>query len=315
MASRALVPSSTAPLHARGGPARGGRGRRAPTVTATQSGTKTRAFPGVTPGRQFNSLANAVNAGLVRGCPPFPDGVDLFGFFNDIKQTEAQRYADVEITHGRVAMLAALGFLVGEQVEGSSFLFDASITGPAIDHFQQVPPIAWGLIGAAIFVIESSRVQYAWQNPFAADKLFLLKPEYVPGDYGFDPLNLAGGRDEKWLNDMKLRELNNGRVAMVAISGMVAQELVDGLNLLPADFVLGRGGPTALEELQRRCADTADEAACAKAFEAAERAGAVPTQFLGALVPAADALRALSSSEVLETVANAVERHCAGCGA
>ena len=128
-------------------------------------------------------------------------------------------------------------------------------------------------------------------------------------------MDLTLGRDEKWLNDMKLRELNNGRVAMVAISGMVAQELVDGLNLLPADFVLGRGGPTALEELQRRCADTADEAACAKAFEAAERAGAVPTQFLGALVPAADALRALSSSEVLETVANAVERHCAGCGA
>jgi hypothetical protein len=34
----------------------------------------------------------------------------------------------VEITHGRVAMLAALGFLVGEQVEGSSFLFDAEVT-------------------------------------------------------------------------------------------------------------------------------------------------------------------------------------------
>ena len=78
MASRALVPSSAAPLRARRGSPQGGRGRRAPTVTATQSGTKTRASPGVTPGRQFNSLANAVNAGLVRGCPPFPVGVDLF---------------------------------------------------------------------------------------------------------------------------------------------------------------------------------------------------------------------------------------------
>ena len=239
----------------------------------------------VTAGRQFNRLQDAVRAGLVQGCPPFPEGIDAFGFFNDIQQTEAQRYADVEITHGRVAMLAALGFLVGEAVEGSSFLFDASITGPAIDHFQQVPPIAWGLIGAAIFVIESSRVQYAWQDPFQADKLFLLKPEYVPGDYGFDPLGLSAGKSEAWLDDMKLKELNNGRVAMVAISGMVAQELVDGLNLLPADFVLGQGGPEALKSLQERCANTADEAACAKAFEEAERAAVFAGSTLGAIHP------------------------------
>ena len=70
------------------------------------------------PGARYDDLQSAVNAGLVVGCPPFIDGIDVFGFFNDIKQTEAQRYADVEITHGRVAMLAALGFLVGEQVEG-----------------------------------------------------------------------------------------------------------------------------------------------------------------------------------------------------
>ena len=272
MASRALVPSSTAPLRARIGPPQGGRGRRAPTVAATQSNTKTRASPGVTPGGSFNSLSDAVNAGLVRGCPPFPDGVDLFGFFNDIKQTEAQRYADVEITHGRVAMLAALGFLVGEQVEGSSFLFDAQITGPAIDHFQQVPGIAWGLIGAAIFVTEASRVQIAWQDPFMASELFLLKPDHVPGDYGFDPLGLAFGKDDEWLDDMKMKELNNGRVAMIAISGMVAQELVQRVNLLPADYVAGVGGPDALRQMEQSCANAANEAACAEAFAAAEKA-------------------------------------------
>ena len=32
-----------------------------------------------------------------------------------------------------------------------------------------------------------------------------------------------------------------GRVAMIAISGMVAQELVNGLNILPADEVLEEG--------------------------------------------------------------------------
>ena len=129
--------------------------------------------------------------------------------------------------------LAALGFLVGEQVEGSSFLFDSNVTGPAINHFQQVPGLFWGLLGAAIFTVEASRVQYAWQNPFDAEKLFLLKDDYTPGDYNFDPLKLSKGKDEAWLNDMKLKEINNVRVAMVAISGMIAQELVNGLNLIP----------------------------------------------------------------------------------
>jgi hypothetical protein len=74
---------------------------------------------------------------------------------------------------------------------------------------------------------------------------------------------------------MKMRELNNGRVAMIAISGMVAQELVQRVNLLPADFVAGVGGPEALRALEERCADTANEAACAEAFAAAEKAGVV----------------------------------------
>lgn len=222
--------------------------------------------------KTYANIQEATAAGLVQGVAPFPEGVDLFKFFNGITEAEAKRYADVEITHGRVCMLAALGFLVGEQVEGSSFLFDANVTGPAINHFQQVPATFWGLLGAVVFVVESGRVQIAWQNPFEADKLFLLKNEYTPGDYEFDPLNLAKGKDEAWLSDMKLKELNNGRVAMIAISGMVAQELVNGLNLLPADEVLEMGKSGALELMEKQCAGAPDEAACAKAFEAAERA-------------------------------------------
>jgi hypothetical protein len=225
-----------------------------------------------TGGKKYADIKAATKAGIVAGVAPFPEGVDVFGFFNDIDEREAQRYADVEITHGRVAMLASLGFLVGEQVEGSSFLFDAEITGPAIDHFQQVPALFWGILGAAIFTSEATRVQFAWQNPFEADKLFLLKDDFTPGDYKFDPLGLSAGKDVEWLNDMKLKELNNGRVAMIAISGMVAQELVNGINLIPADEVLEMGKNGAFKAMEQQCTGAVDEAACAKAFEAAERA-------------------------------------------
>ena len=53
---------------------------------------------------------------------------DPLGFAAKADEKTLKRYREAEVTHGRVAMLAVLGFLVGEAVEGSSFLFDAQIT-------------------------------------------------------------------------------------------------------------------------------------------------------------------------------------------
>jgi len=223
-------------------------------------------------GTKFTDVKAAVKAGALTGIAPFEEGIDLFGFCNGVDAKDLQRFKEAELTHGRVAMLASLGFVVGEQVEGSSFLFDSQITGPAIDHFQQVPGLFWGLIGAIIFAAESTRVQKAWANPFDAEKLFLLKDDYVPGELDFDPLGLGKGKSADEIAELKLKEINNGRLAMIAISGMVAQELVNGLNLIPADEVLEMGKASALIEMERECTGAIDEAACAKAFEAGERA-------------------------------------------
>lgn len=57
---------------------------------------------------------------------------DPAGFLNTAKDVnEVRRWREAEITHGRVAMLAALGFVVGEQLEDfPAFMnFDGSITG------------------------------------------------------------------------------------------------------------------------------------------------------------------------------------------
>ncbi|MEC8280291.1 MAG: chlorophyll a-b binding domain-containing protein [Verrucomicrobiota bacterium] len=55
-----------------------------------------------------------------------------------------------------------------------------------------------------------------------------------PGDFGFDPLGLKP-TDPAELLEMQNKELNNGRLAMIAIAGFFAQELIDG-KIIAADI-------------------------------------------------------------------------------
>jgi hypothetical protein len=146
---------------------------------------------------------------------------------SDTDEATLKRYREAEVTHGRVAMLAVVGFLVGEKVEGSSFLFDSQITGPAINHLAQVPPIFFAALSLAIGAAELKRATIGFVEP---DKqVFTLREGYAPGDIGFDPLGL---KDKFDIKTIQTKELQNGRLAMLAIAGFVAQELVDGKGIL-----------------------------------------------------------------------------------
>ena len=144
-----------------------------------------------------------------------------------------KRYREAELTHGRVAMLAAVGFLVGEAVQGFSFLFDSSIQGPAISHLAQVPAPFWVLLTIAIGASEQTRAEIGWVDPkdVPVGKAGLLKADYTPGDIGFDPLGLKPA-DAEELIIMQTKELQNGRLAMLAAAGFMAQELADGKGIL-----------------------------------------------------------------------------------
>jgi hypothetical protein len=130
-------------------------------------------------------------------------------------------------------MLAAVGFLVGEKVEGSSFLFDASIHGPAINHLPQVPVPFWAVLAAAIARLEVDRAKIGWVPPkdVPVDKPGLLRTEYIPGNLGFDPLGLKP-TDPEAFKIMQTKELQNGRLGMLAAAGFMAQELVDGKGII-----------------------------------------------------------------------------------
>ena len=63
---------------------------------------------------------------------------------------------------------------------------------------------------------------FVFESPFDG-KWWTLKSEHTPGDYSFDPAGLKP-TDAIELKDMQTKELNNGRLAMIAIAGMVGRE-------------------------------------------------------------------------------------------
>jgi hypothetical protein len=158
---------------------------------------------------------------------------DPWGLADKATPALLARYREAEIAHGRVAMLASVGFLVGEKVEGTSFIFDAQISGPAITHIAQVPEGFWAILIAFIGAYEAQRANDGWVDPAdcPVDQPGLLREDYSPGDLNFDPLGFLPDNEEDFLT-LKTKELQNGRLAMLAAAGFLAQEAVDGQGIL-----------------------------------------------------------------------------------
>ena len=86
--------------------------------------------------------------------------------------------------------------------------------------------IFWVPLLLAIGIAETYRVAVGWNDP-TSSQFYSLRDDYEPGNLGFDPLGLLP-EDEQEQYDMKTKEINNGRLAMIAVAGFVAQELRDG---------------------------------------------------------------------------------------
>jgi hypothetical protein len=153
---------------------------------------------------------------------------DPLGFSTTVDAGKLLFYREVELKHGRVAMLAALGILVGEQFHP---LFGGDIDVPAAFAFQQTPLESfWPAVVAAIAIPEIYSV-FSFKEPSlrGADQ-WTIREDHEPGNLGFDPLGLKP-TDPKELKEMQTKELNNGRLAMIAAAGMIAQELATGQKI------------------------------------------------------------------------------------
>jgi hypothetical protein len=163
---------------------------------------------------------------------------DPLGLAAKVDDQELQKYREAEIKHGRVAMLAALGMIVQEQFHPFFGTADQDI-GPAAFHLQKVGlnfPLAPFALLAGIAAVEAFTIGKGWSKQDYKEEglgegfVANLKEDYFPGDLGFDPLGLYP-QNPQGRTDIRNKELNNGRLAMISIWGMWAQELVDKLTL------------------------------------------------------------------------------------
>jgi len=174
----------------------------------------------------------------VGGTAPMGKYWDPVGFTDVVRDpNQLKRFREAEITHGRLGMLGALGWLVQENFHP---LFGGQIDGPAVDHFQKITslyPSFWIPVLSAIAVAELGRARIGWKEPVGTKpgttqtNLFELREDYQPGNIGLDPLGVMP-KDAQAAIDIQNKELNNGRLAMLALAGFMAQELVNGKPIL-----------------------------------------------------------------------------------
>merc|ERR1719230_652316 len=153
---------------------------------------------------------------------------DPANLLDGASKAEVYRWREAEITHGRVGMLAAAGFLVQENFHP---LFSGD-NGPAIDQIPQLPPALWFGMTLGIGICESLRIQKGWASPYeqnadGTNKIQTLKEDYYPGDLAWDPLGLKPDAPAEF-RIMQEKELSHGRLAMLAAAGFIAQEAATG---------------------------------------------------------------------------------------
>jgi len=126
-------------------------------------------------------------------------------------------FREAELKHGRAAMLATVGIVVPEfmRIPGEQFSFES--IPHVIDAHDKLPDSMSQIILWISYLEACSFGALANMNEF----------DRAPGDFGFDPLGLFPTDPEKQ-KVRQLQELKNGRLAMIAIGGMVAGSVVTG---------------------------------------------------------------------------------------
>jgi hypothetical protein len=203
------------------------------------SGANTRASVAVP---QMAAIDEAFGVSVETGnkCPPL--GAKIL---EDTQPDALKWFQNAEIKHGRIAMVATIGFMVqkwgvhmplylgpsGSNVfhpesatswylsSSSGVTFSDVAAAAPLDAIQMVPAAGWLQIFFVAGWFESIAFNRQWNEEGR-----------VPGDYGYDPLGFTKdqGLESDKMKSLRLKEIKNGRVAMMTIAAWVSNEAIPG---------------------------------------------------------------------------------------
>merc|ERR1719356_1082770 len=140
---------------------------------------------------------------------------DPLGLAVNIRAGQLYFYREAELKNGRLAMLGFLSIVVNDKLGVHPWFTSSKEYISAVQSHALIEPFPrnfwFGLVVACGFA-----ELFAYPDRSTA-----------PGDLGFDPLGFKP-TNPKELLEMQNKELNNGRLAMFATMGMIAQEMVTG---------------------------------------------------------------------------------------
>ena len=195
---------------------------------------------------QPSALAKAaVQVGMLRPTSPLVTtpmvgnkGFDPAGFASS--PDLLLQYREAELKHCRLAMLAAAGWVAAEVlhtpianllgkesllVEGANSVAE-KVPSVLNGGLEGVPPMFWVSFGLLVGAVEAWRMLEISENPM----------NFTPGAVGFDPLGMYAEADAKGQRELQLKEINNGRLAMMAVAWFaVAEKFGDSavINSIP----------------------------------------------------------------------------------
>lgn len=143
-------------------------------------------------------------------------GFDPLGFSDNF---DMKWLREAEIKHGRSAMLATVGFVMQQYwtLPGMTHVDDANLAPTAAGAASMLQIVFWG--GVIEFWTNKGNV--------TAETMF-SDPDRVPGQLGFDPMGLGVGKTDEEMEELQLNEIKNGRLAMLAIGGMIHHNWITG---------------------------------------------------------------------------------------